>query len=347
MTATGTARGTLMAREAAEAPARVGVLLDANALAVARLAARLTDAPPRLVMTCARGSSDHAATYLQSLVHRYLGIPAMDLPPSVASIYGVDMALERVLFVVISQSGQSPDLVAGAEWAAAREAHVLALVNDADSPVASAAHTVLPLHAGPETSVAATKSYIAALVAGLQIVAALSGDAGLRDVPGGVPDILARAAALDWSPALPLFRDAGSAFTVGRGPGMGIAHEMALKFKETSVLHVEAFSSAEIMHGPLGVLQDNLPVLMIGQDDATLEGMRRLRALLDGKGVRVAAAMEGDGPGTCLPVLPGLHPAIAPIAAIQSFYGFAAELAVLRGHDPDRPAHLRKVTETR
>ncbi len=340
------AHSTLMAQEAAEAPQRIAAMRQENQRALRGLAERLRAAPPRLLMTCARGSSDHAATYLQALSHLYLGIPALSLPPSVASVYDAPMDLSGVLFVAISQSGRSPDLVAGATWAARHGAEVLALVNDANSPLAAAAQQVLPLAAGPELSVAATKSYLASLAMGLELVAGISGDPQLARASASLPEMLSRAMVLDWSAALPAFAGAHNAYVVGRGPGFGPASEMALKLKETSVLHAEAFSSAEIMHGPLGVLHDSLPVLLTAQNDKALAGARRLHAYLEEKGVPVCAAYEGAKGPLALPVLPGLHPAAAPIAAVQTFYGFAAALAVRRGRDPDRPKHLQKVTET-
>lgn len=338
---------TLMAREAAEAPARIAAMMAANADLAAGLAARLRDRPPRLIMTCARGSSDHAATYLQFLSHVQLGLPAMSLAPSIASVYAADIVLDDVLFVVISQSGQSPDLVAGARWAARHGAHVVAIVNAEDSPVAAAAHNVIPLHAGAEKSVAATKSFLGSLAAILQLVAAMKQDDALDLAVSSLAGDLKKAAALDWSAAIPMFAGAQNAFVVGRGQGFGAAAEMALKFKETSAIHAEAVSSAEIMHGPLGLLQAGLPILLVGQNDATLDSMRKLAALLKEKGASVCAACEGIAGISALPVVPGLNPAVAPLAAVQSFYRFASDLALARGFDPDQPEHLRKVTETR
>lgn len=336
-----------MASEAAEAPQRVAEMLEANRGAVAALGEFLRANPPRMIMTCARGSSDHAATYLQFLGHVQLGLPAVSLAPSVASLYDAEMDLGGVLFIVISQSGKSPDLVAGAQWAKRHGAHVVSFVNVEDSPAADAAHDVLPLHAGPEMSVAATKSFLTSLAAGVQLVAAIKQDDALAAAVASLPESLEAACGLDWSAALPVFQNAYNAFMVGRGQGFGASAEMALKLKETSVMHAEAVSAAEIMHGPLGLLQPDLPILLSGQNDATLNSVRELGAMLESKGAAVCAAYEGSDCRINLPVVPGLHPAIAPLAAVQSFYGFASDLAVARGYDPDQPEHLNKVTETR
>ncbi len=338
---------TKMAREAGEAPARIADQLGANRQEVRALAERIRSKPPRLLMTCARGSSDHAATYVQYLAQIHLGLPALSLPPSIASVYEADMDLADVLFLVISQSGQSPDLVAGAEWAARKGATVIAMVNVEDSPVAHAAHIVLPLHAGPELSVAATKTFLASLAAGAQVIAESSGESAFVDAVNALPETLERALVQDWAPAVPALRDATSVFVVGRGQGLAGAAEMALKLKETSAMHAESVSSAEIMHGPLGLLQDELPVLVVGQNDRTLPGVEKLVGVLREKGARVFPAYEGAEGADALPAVPGLHPAIAPLAAVQSFYPMASGLSLSRGYDPDQPEHLKKVTETR
>lgn len=337
---------TRMAAEAAEAPERTAALLAANAAACAALARR-PGGRPRLIVTCARGSSDHAATYLQYLAQLQLGVPAMSLPPSIASVYRAGIDLSGALFVVVSQSGRSPDLVLGAEWAKEHGAEVVALVNVEDSPVAAAAHHLLPLHAGPETSVAATKSFLAALTAGAQMLAAFGGDAGFARAVAEIPQALERARGCDWSAALEPLGAARNAYVAGRGYGLAAAAEMALKLKETSARHAEAYSSAEIQHGPLGLLREGMPILVIGQDDPTLASTRELAETLAAKGAHVLSAFEAPGHGVSLPVVPGLHPAIAPLAAVQSFYRLASDLAVAQGRDPDRPPHLSKVTETR
>ncbi len=337
---------TRMVNEASEAPERIARQFEANRNQIDALMKRLAAHPPRLLMTCARGSSDHAATYGQYLFELHAGLPAASLPPSIASVYDARIDLSGVLFLVISQSGESPDLIAGAEWARRRGATVIAMVNVETSPVADAADIVIPLHAGTELSVAATKTYLASLAAIAQLVAALSGDAALSRAVAELPDALARARALDWSRAVGFLKDATNAFVVGRGPGLGAAEEIALKLKETSAMHAEAVSSAEIMHGPLGLLHPGLPVMVLGQNDATHQSVTSLAEVLTQKGATVLPAFEGAGGANALPIVAGLHPAIAPIAMVQSFYPVASAVALARGHNPDQPEHLRKVTKT-
>ena len=337
---------TTMVLEAREAPERVAAQLTANRPVVAALVKRLSSRPPRLFMTCARGSSDHAATYGQYLITLHAGLPSASLPPSIASVYDARVDLGDTLFLVVSQSGESPDLVAGAKWARTCGATVVAMVNAADSPVAAAADAVIPLGSGPELSVAATKSYLASLAAIAQLTAALSGDAALTRAVDALPEALAAARDLDWLPIVDGLAETANAFVVGRGPGLAAASEIALKFKETSAVHAEAVSSAEIMHGPLGLLQPDLPVLVLGQDDATRNSVAELVAVLAAKGARVLPAFAGALGPNALPVVPDLHPAVAPLAAVQSFYPAASALALARGFNPDQPEHLRKVTKT-
>ncbi len=337
---------TLMARETREAPATVARLLQRNRRACEQLSERLRQRPPQLVVTCARGSSDHAATFAKYLIETRLGLTTASAAPSVSSVYGRRQLLSEALFLAISQSGQSPDLVAHAQAARESGALVVALVNQTASPLAATSHVCLPLHAGPERSVAATKSYVAALAALLQLVAHWAEEPGLRDALPRLPDQLEASQALDWSAAREPLAGARDLLVVGRGLGFGIAQEAALKFKETARIHAEAFSAAEIMHGPLALIRAGYPVLVFSQEDQTRAGVRELVATLRDKGARVFVAAAGEPAPGRLPVLAGLHPACAPLAMVQSFYGLVNAVALARGLDPDLPPHLRKVTET-
>ena len=334
---------TLMFREAAEAPAVVARLLAANAPLVQALGAELRANPPRAVVTCARGSSDHAATYAKYLIETLTGVVTSSAALSVSSVYAAEPKLKGVLYLAISQSGKSPDLLAAVEAAKQAGALVVALVNDEASPLAALADHVLPLHAGPELSVAATKSYIAALTGIAQLVAAWSQDAGLEKALEELPATLREAWPLDWSPVAERLKTATNLYVLGRGVGFGIAQEAALKFKETCGLHAEAFSAAEVLHGPMALVRKGFPVLIFAQDDQSQASVLDLAQELSARGVDVMLAGE-HGPGA-LPTVRA-HPNLEPIARIQSFYRMANTLSILRGHDPDKPPHLNKVTET-
>jgi glucosamine--fructose-6-phosphate aminotransferase (isomerizing) len=334
-----------MFREAAEAGAAVRVQLERNREGARALGARLRAAPPRAVVTVARGSSDHAATYAKYLFETRAGVLVASAAPSIASVYGARQDLRDCLFIAISQSGRSPDLLSTLDSAKKAGALTVALVNDEGSPLASAADHALPLCAGEEKSVAATKSYIASLAALAHLTAEWTGDAQIAKALASAPDDLERAWALDWQSAVDTLRAAHHLYVIGRGVGLGIAQEAALKCKETCGLHAESFSAAEVRHGPQALLTEKFPALLFAQDDETREGIEALARDLVARGVDVllaGAAVEG---AIALPTIAS-HPAIEPMLVAESFYRMANALAIARGCDPDRPPHLNKVTET-
>jgi glucosamine--fructose-6-phosphate aminotransferase (isomerizing) len=340
------ARPTRLSREAAEAPAVVRAQLGANATLMRDLADRLRRAPPRAVVTLGRGSSDHAATFARYLIETRLGVMTASAAPSVSSIYDVAPGLNGALCLAISQSGRSPDILAAAEAAREAGALVVALVNDADSPLAEIAEVTAPLLAGPELSVAATKSYIAALSAVVQLTAHWSGDAKLLAALSALPDLLERAWALDWSAAIAPLQAAQSLYVLGRGLGFGVAEEAALKLKETCGLHAEAFSAAEVRHGPMALVGPGFPVLAFAQGDETRDGVEAAAAAAAAQGAPVLKAGGGAQRGVIsLPTEPTC-PVLEPIAYALSFYRLANALALARGLDPDQPPHLSKITET-
>jgi len=337
---------TKMYAEAQEAADVIARQFAANANAIDALVARLTQAPPRFIVTCARGSSDHAATYGKYLFETQLGLITASASPSVGSVYAVQPKLEGALFVAISQSGKSPDLIRNTEIARAAGAVVVALVNVADSPLAQIADTVIPMHAGAETSVAATKSYLCSLAALLQLTARWSGDPALLVAVDALPTALRRAWEQDWSPLVDGLKDAHNLFVVGRGLGLGAAQEAALKFKETCGLHAEAFSSAEVKHGPMAIVGPGFPVLAFAQDDDTGAGTVAVIEEFHRRGAPTWLARPGAHRADALPLPASPHPACTPLLAVQSFYKAVNALAVARGHDPDVPPHLNKITET-
>ncbi|MFT3897692.1 MAG: SIS domain-containing protein [Thermomonas sp.] len=332
---------TLMFAEAAEAADVVARQFERNAGVVRELAGRLRASPPPFVVTCARGSSDHAATYGKYLFETRLGRITASASPSVASVYDARPQMRDALFLAISQSGKSPDLVRNAEIAREGGARVVALVNVEDSPLARIADTVVPLHAGEERSVAATKSYLASLAALLHIAAEWSQSAPLRDALPALPGAMRAAWRTQWPSLVEGLVDADHLFVLGRGLGLGAAQEAALKFKETCGLHAEAFSAAEVKHGPMALVGPGFPVLAFAQADETGAGTR---ALVEEFRARTRAwLVDADGD---LPLAPSPDPACAPLLAVQGFYRAANALALRRGHHPDLPPHLNKVTET-
>jgi glucosamine--fructose-6-phosphate aminotransferase (isomerizing) len=334
-----------MFHEAAQAPEVVRTQLAANAARVAQLAERLRHSPPRAVVTCARGSSDHAATFARYLIETRLGLLTSSAAPSVSSVYEAAPDLAGTLMLTISQSGASPDILAVVSRARAAGAYVVALVNAEASPLAQLADELLPLHAGTERSVAATKSYIASLTAIVQLVAEWAGDAPLDAALQQAPAQLARAWQLDWSAAVAHLAPASSLYVIGRGLGLAIAQEAALKFKETCGLHAEAVSAAELRHGPMALVRTGFPLLLFTQNDESRPGVVQLATELAARGADVLLAGARLARTTEL-ATEGAHPVIEPMLFAQSFYRMANALSLARGHNPDAPPHLSKVTET-
>jgi glutamine---fructose-6-phosphate transaminase (isomerizing) len=334
-----------MAREAAQSADVVQGQLEINAAAVGHLAAQLRQARPRALVTCARGSSDNAATFARYLIETRLGLLTSSAAPSVSSVYAAAPDLADTVMLAISQSGESPDLLATVSSARAAGARIVALVNEEASPLAKLADDLIPLRAGPERSVAATKSYIASLAAIVQLVAHWAGDAALVAALGEAPALLLRAWELDWSAAVPRLRGARDLYVIGRGLGLGIAQEAALKLKETCALHAEALSAAEVRHGPLALVGEHFPLLLFAQHDESRTGVVALADELAARGADVLIAGADVARATVLPTL-AANPAIEPMLFAQSCYRMVNALAQARGIDPDRPAHLTKVTET-
>jgi glucosamine--fructose-6-phosphate aminotransferase (isomerizing) len=303
--------------------------------------------PPRVVVTCARGSSAHAATFVKHLIERHLGIPVAAAAPNIASVYRRSLDLKDQLFLAVSQSGRSDDLIETAAMARASGALTIAAVNEADSGLAHACELVLPLGAGPELSIAATKTFIASLAAVLQLIAALAGSKEMVDSCRRLPERLARAAELDWSEALDALLASESVVTIGRGPTLAIAREAALKLKETCGIHGEAFSAAEFHHGPITLVRDGYPMVLFSPNDEAAGGLQDLAADLRHKGADVFVAQPGERQRWRLPTLAPDQADADAICLIQSFYAFAENLAARRGIDVDRPRHLKKVTRTR
>ncbi len=345
MTQTARESATLMFAEAGEAHACVACQAVDSAEAIAEIGTALRALEPRLIATVARGSSDHAATYAKYLVETAAGVPVVSWAPSVSSLYDAESALERAACLAISQSGRSPDIIAAADSAREGGARLVALVNEVASPLAGLADHVAPLHAFPETSVAATKSYLASLAMIARIVAAWTGDEELQSALAALPERMAEAWELDWSAADEKLAGAQSLFVIGRGIGLCVAQEAALKFKETCRIHAEAYSAAEVLHGPAAIIRPGFPVLALAQDDATAGNVVETAEKLAEMGAQVIIAGGAARGCLTLPTLAG-DPRLQPVLLAQSFYRLVNRRAVALGENPDSPPHLSKITET-
>lgn len=313
---------------------------------VEALAAKLAQQPRHVALTVARGSSDHAASYFASLTMSRLGVPVASLPMSVATLQQAPLQVRDQLALAFSQSGKSPDLVGTMEALRKAGALTVAAVNAPNSALADACEFHLPLVAGPELSVAATKSYIAMLSISAQLVAHWQKDDALLGALNTLPAALQRAGKLDWSKAVDELRGVERMIVIGRGLGLAIAQEAALKLKETSGIQAEAFSSAEVRHGPMELIDRDYPLLVFAPRGPEQAGLLQLARDMQARGARVLLAAPDDVPEATLPLATTDHAALDPIAAILSFYVMAAGLAAARGRNPDAPRHLNKVTET-
>jgi glucosamine--fructose-6-phosphate aminotransferase (isomerizing) len=328
--------------ESADAVARQG----ADPAALRRIGEALRRRSPSVVITCARGSSDHAATFAKYAIETRIGVPVASAAPSVASVYASRLRAEGAACIAISQSGRSPDLLATVASLKQAGAWVLAIVNDTASPLAGLADEIFDLAAGPERSVAATKSFITSLTAIARVVAEWGDDDLLRGQLQELPEQLSQAWQCDWSPMVARLAESTDLYVLGRGVGFGIAQEAALKLKETSQLHAEAFSTAELRHGPMALVRSGFPALMFRQSDDTRGDVEATARVLVDRGASVFIAGAAADGATSLPTIATV-PLLEPILQIQSFYRAAEALAVARGLDPDHPPHLAKVTETR
>jgi glucosamine--fructose-6-phosphate aminotransferase (isomerizing) len=313
---------------------------------LAELGYLMAEIAPSVVLTVARGSSDHAANYFAYLVMIKLGVPVVSLPMSLVTLHRAPLSVKGQLAVALSQSGASPDLVYTMRTLGQAGMCTVALVNKADSPLAAACEWTLPLCAGVEKSVAATKSFIVSLSAIARLVAYWSRDEKLQAALLTLPEKLREASQHDWQAAIEVLKNAERIMVVGRGLGLALAQEAALKFKETCAIQAEAFSSAEIKHGPMALIEDGYPLLVFAPRGPEQASILALAEDMRGRGAKVLLAAPNDVAARDLTISTADDEVLDPLLAIQSFYIMAAKLSAARGLNPDTPRHLSKVTRT-
>jgi len=332
-----------MSREVAEIPQAAARLLDEGRETVARVAAALDMNSISHAVVSGRGSSGHAGTHLRYLIETRLGLSAAPAAPSVVTRYGASPRLGEALYILISQSGRSPDLVAAAEQATAAGAQTIAIVNDASSPAARACRHVIPVAAGPELAVAATKTVVNTMLAGLLLVAALAEDEALVAATQTAPERLSQALALDWSPWARRLSPAPAGFVIGRGLSLGPAREAALKAAEVLGVPVLAYSAAEVLHGPKAAIRGEHPILGLNAGGEVSDSIEDALATLARQGSPV---FSGSGPQPTLPGLGPGEPALDAVALLVPVYRALEAQAARLGRNVDSPPGLLKVTET-
>ena len=332
-----------MRREIGEQPAAVAATLAAVAEPAAALAAAVREGGLDRVVLVARGTSDHVAIYARYLLEARCALSASLAAPSLYTTYRPPVDLSRALVLGVSQSGQTPEIVAALEFAAERGALTAALTNEAGSPLAEAVSHPLVTAAGVERSVAATKTFTTALAVVAELARALGAtdlSAPLQALTGALDEAVALPGALVDAAARSLV-DAEAAVCISRGYAYATALEAALKLKEVTGLWAEGYSAADLRHGPRAAAL-GIPALVFhagGPLAADVDGLERELAAAGSPVVSI-------GPERALPAAAGLPEELAPIALIVPAQLVAERLAVLRGRDPDRPPGLTKVTRT-
>jgi glutamine---fructose-6-phosphate transaminase (isomerizing) len=339
--------------EILEQPAALRRLLAEGGAKAAAAAAKIREFSPEWALIAARGSSDNAARYAQYLLGAHNGLGVGLALPSLISLYGAAPRLGRAAVIGISQSGQSPDIVGVVASAAQQGAVTVAVTNEPTSPLARAASVTLPLHAGEEKAVAATKTYTAELLALAMLSAELEGDAQrkavLERVPGYVEQVIATALG-SVEHAAQGFAGAGKLVVLGRGFNYATAFEIALKLKETCYFIAEPYSVPDLLHGPVAMIDEHFPVIVVAPSGPALADVPRLFDLLEKRGARTLAISDRPDVLARAPFglkLPSDVPEwVSPIVAVVAGQLFAHALCVATGQDPDKPRGLSKVTLT-
>ncbi len=337
---------TQMRREVLEIPGAVSRLLANQADAVRGTADALRARDPSFMISVARGSSDHVATYLKYASELLTGTPIASVGPSIASVYKRRLKLGGSACLSVSQSGKSPDIVEMARMARGCGALSIAITNDPASPLAEVSDHTLYIDAGAELSVAATKTFVNSAVIGIWLLAEWAEDADLRAAILTLPEHLERAVRQDWGSARAALGARNSIFCLGRGPAYAISNEAALKFKETCQIHAESYSSAEVLHGPVSIVDAGFPVMALASGDVAEAALAGVADEIAAKGAKVFATSSLVKTADSLPVVRTGHSLTDPIALIASFYAMVESVAAARGINPDAPRHLKKVTET-
>ncbi len=337
---------TLMKTEALDSPRVVEEQFSENQQIYDEVAQYLNQKNPYSLISIARGSSDHAAHYLNYLTTTKMGKLTTSLSMSAITLFKTEIDVSKSVGVAISQSGQSPDIIQPIDYIRSRQSPTIAMVNDINSPLASAAEWMIPLHAGPEKAVAATKSFIASLTASASLIAMWKNDLELTRALHHLPDDLIKAQSLDWSIPIATLQDTKRIMIVGRGYGLALAQEAALKLKETCGIQAEAFSAAEIKHGPQALIEQGYPLLIFANRGPALHSMLDLANEMKSRGANVFLAAPPFVREKQLEIQTTHAEELDIVTAIQSFYLMIEELSRSLGLNPDEPKHLLKVTKT-
>jgi glucosamine--fructose-6-phosphate aminotransferase (isomerizing) len=342
---------SILEHEIISQPQVLQSLLEAECAPVQSLVDRLRGRFAYVVIA-ARGTSDNAARYAQYLFGARNQLPVALTTPSLFSLYHQPPRLDHALVIGISQSGQSPDIVAVVAEARRQGRPTLAITNDRASPLAAQAEHVIDLHAGPELAVAATKTYTASLGALALFSCLLAGDTAALEQLRAIPERLQATlqAALPVLPRVERYRYMAHCAVIGRGYNYATTFEVALKIKELTRIVAEPYSSADFRHGPIALARHGFPVLVIAPGGIVSPDIFELSVELRRRASELIVI--SDDPQLlqlahlALPMAASLPEHLSPLAAVVPGQLFSLALAQARGLDPDQPEGLRKVTET-
>jgi glucosamine--fructose-6-phosphate aminotransferase (isomerizing) len=342
---------TELFREISEQPTALARFLDAESLNVERIAAQIQRAGIQYVTIAARGTSDNAAAYAKYVFASFNRLPVALATPSLYTVYQTPPCLAGSLVIGISQSGESPDIVAVVEEARRQNVATLAITNFANSPLARAADCVIPQHAGEEKTIAATKTYTTQLLALALLSTALAKDRARRAELNAVPDAVARSLSLNDAAdrVAQKWRDAAMCIVLGRGYNYATAFEIALKLKELAYVTAEPFSSSDFLHGPIAIVQGGFPVIVIAPRGKVHDDLVAVARQLKERGADLAIISDvwdalALGAPLALPV--SLPEWLSPLSAVVPGQLLAHHLTRAKGYDPDHPRGLMKVTRT-
>lgn len=328
---------TIMRQEALEVPDLISRQLNENKALCQTLAKTLRSLNPSFIVTVGRGTSDHAGVFAKYLIEIELGIQVSSSAPSVSSIYHKKINLENAVVIFISQSGRSPDILDQVKMAKSSGAYCIALINDETSPIVDLVDTVIPLKAGEEKAVAATKSYLLTLSALLQLVSYWGGNIKLESALNTLPSLMNMVVNSPQQLKEKDFLSMKHCVVLGRGFGYATALEIALKLKEVCGIHAEAFSSAEFLHGPVTLAEQKLSIINIPIKDESYSSHKELIDNIAARGAELISMQQ---------INEKIHPRIAALTFLQRFYLDVEKIAISRGVNPDTPPGLKKVTKT-
>jgi len=349
---------TLMRDEIYEQPEALEHCLHQSLMLARQVGRRASNFDPAFVFIAARGSSDNAATYARYLFESYTNLPVSLAAPSLFTLYKRPPNLKKAWVIGISQSGQSRDIVEVLREGRKQGAFTLALTSDTNSPLAKEAAEVIPLFAGLERSVAATKTYTAELTLMALLVAELADDNGLRVGLERLPQAVKQALEVENQVKELVhqdsYRQAAHSLVLGRGYNFPTALEIALKLKETAHVFAAPYSAADFLHGPFALADKSLPAILVGANGPAIPGLLELAHKLIERGVEIISIGDDAGllklatpGGKALPLdLKGLPEALSPVVCVVPGQLLALHLALARGLNPDQPRGLKKITST-